>query len=141
MSNEIITVTPLHYQMTVAGEIVNVTPEDYLRALDVDLKIADIKFKTALGDREASTAFQFKGQLILNGLAEIRCALNVPQVDESKEGSKEIGTALKNAFDDEEKIVLKKKYIHFVQLFHKHISQLYPTHKSSTENESGNQQQ
>src|SRR4051812_7309731 len=123
---ELIVITPLHYQMTMNNQMINVTPDDYLKAIEVDIKMADLKFKIAATDREASIAFENKGRLILHGLGELRFALNVPQVDESKEGVKEMGTALKNAFNDDEKMILKKKYIHFVQLFHKHISQLFP---------------
>jgi hypothetical protein len=130
-------ISRLYYQMTVAGQVVNVSADDYLKALDVDIRLNELKAKVAVTRRVNAAAFQLEGNTILNGLSEIRYALNVPQIDEEKEGVKE-STVLKNVFNEEEKDVLKKKYIHFMQLFHKHISQLFPDHKSAQKNESGN---
>lgn len=128
--------TPLIYQLSADGQTVNVSPSEYMMALEIEAKKADVEAKQSIAAREKATAFQLQANAFLGGLAEVRCALGFPQVDEEKE--REV-TALKNVFDSQEKDVLKKKYIHFLQLFHKHLSQLYPQHHSAYDNAKDNQ--
>lgn len=120
------------FPITIAGIIEYVTADEYVKVLEVDLKTAEIKVRVATAEREIATSFQIKAISLLNGLSEIRFALGSPQVDEHKD--KEI-TQLKNVFESKEKDILKRKYIHFLQIYHKHVSQLYPNYHSSISEE------
>lgn len=96
-----------------------------LVGLDQARAIANLNNGAA--EEKIAMAFTLKSRLILDGMAELRFALNYPVVDSTKESRSDGMIQLKEIFDTEpERTRLKQKYAELMDVYVRIMKQLDP---------------
>lgn len=96
-----------------------------LIALDQAKAIANLN--NCAAEEKLAVAFKIKSSLILDGMAELRFALNYPVVDSSKESRSDGSIQFKEIFDTPaERDRLKQKYAELMDVYVRIMKQMDP---------------